>query len=635
MSKIKIIPSSGIFPKRNAYDLPGTLDGDAIRSAAATANNCDFRSGRVEPIKNLGSSAGVGGDSIYLFNGSWLSWAGKDVDVVKSPIESSDRIIYSGDDEPKIREGSNIYTLGLPAPTAAPSQATQAKTAADFTLTWHWYYEEPTGVRVDADASAISPTETTPGVTYTLSSIPAKIAASADSRFIMWAELYDGATYLGKIIPTPAKDSPQTDAEQDGVVLTGSLAVGATAVLTILYDTSRAAQYTKERSYYYSFVRIWSDGKIDLGPPSAASATLSVEPTEDVQLSSIETAPTGYNITHIWVYRLAVSDSGEDYQFVAQITAGTTTYLDQLADSALGEVDPIYTYSAPPTDLTSLRSHPAGFLIGISPTLKSVCCSVKREIHAFPALTHRIALKETPVSIDVVGQTIIVTTLGDPYYIYGEDPAALSEPDRVPINQANLSKKGTINTGAEVIYPSPDGLVSIGPSGINIVTQEHYTKEQWEALSPSTMVGAYFDRRVFMFMPAAQKHLLFNGTELGVIDGGAEAVHVDPESDTLYISFGNVIYPWGTGINREITWRSGYIRYPSLQTWGAARVYSQGYPVTLNLYRNGEAMITKTISSSDAVVLPKETSSREWHGFEVVTTHAVDSIEISESRSEL
>lgn len=633
MSKLTIVPSDGIFPRLNPHDLPGQSNGEELRSAAVTALNVDLRSGRAKPVNNLGASVGTGNNSIYLFGATWLNWSG-DVDVVKEPIESSARIVYSGDGAPKIRQSSDIYTLGLPAPTTAPTQATQAKTSASFTLTFHYFYEEPNGVRSDPDAAAIAPATTTPGVTYTLAAIPAKVAASASSRFIMWAELYSGTTYLGKIIPSPAKDSTQTDAEQNGVILTGSLVVGANAVLTINYDTSRAAQYTKERQYYYAFVRIWADGKIDLGPPGPSTAVISVSPTQNVNLTNMETAPAGYNITHKWIYRLVVTDAGEDYQFVAQVTAATTTYLDELADSALGEVDPIYTYSAPPTDLTCLRAHPAGFLIGISPSLKSVCMSVQREIHAWPALTHRIALKETPKTVDVVGQTIVVTTDGEPYFIYGEDPAALSQPDRVPMNQPNLSKKGTVNTGGEVIYPCPDGLMSIGPNGVSLVTEQHYTKEQWAALTPASMVGAYHDQRVFLFL-ANSTHLVFRGTELTIVSGGAQAVHVDPTNDTLYISVSSLIYPWGTGSARTLTWRSGYMRYPELQTWGAGRVYAAGYPVTLNLYRNGASTITKTVSSNAPFMFPKETSAIEWQGVEIVSAYDVDKIELAESRSEL
>ncbi len=633
MSILKIIPTGGVFPRLNPHDLPGQNNGDEIRSAAVTALNSDLRSGRLKPINNLGASVGTGNNSIYLFGATWLNFSG-DVDVVKEPVESSARIVYSGDSAPKIREGASTYTLGLPAPTTSPTQATAAKASADFTITWAWYYEEPTGVRVDVDLSVIAPATTTPGVTYTLAVIPAKVAASAAARFVMWASLYSGTTYLGKIIPAPAKDAAQTDAEQNGVILTGSLAVAGTAILTILYDTSRAAQYTKERTYYYSFVRIWGDGKIDLGPPGPVTAVLSVEPTQDVNLTNMETAPAGYNITHKWIYRLAVTDAGEDYQFVAQVTAATTTYSDTLTDSELGEVDPIYTYTAPPTDLTCLRAHPAGFLIGISPALKSICCSVQREIHAWPALTHRIALKEAPVSVDVVGQTIVVTTLGDPYYIYGEDPAVLSQPDRVPINQPNLSKKGTVNTGAEVLYPCPDGLMSIGPNGVSLVTEQHYTKEQWAALAPTTMVGAYHDQRVFLFL-AGGTHLIFRGTELTTVSGTAQSVHVDPTNDTLYLSSSSLIYPWGTGSARTLTWRSGYIRFPELKTFGAGRVWASGYPVTLNLYRNGGTTITKSVTSNEPFVFPRETSAISWEGFEVISAYNIDKIELAESRSEL
>ena len=146
------------------------------------------------------------------------------------------------------------------------------------------------------------------------------------------------------------------------------------------------------------------------------------------------------------------------------------------------------------------------------------------------------------------------------------------------------------------------------------------------------MIGAFYNQRIYMFM--ASSHLVFRGTELVTVDGSAQAVHVDPETDTLYISSSNLVYPYGTGSNRTLTWRSAYFRYPSLQTWGAVRIFADGYPVTFNMYRNGTT-VSISVTSSDSVVLPRETSAVEWLGFEVVASSGVSRIEIAESRGEL
>ncbi|MCG7931972.1 MAG: hypothetical protein N0E44_18220 [Candidatus Thiodiazotropha lotti] len=641
MSKLVLIPSDGIYPRRDPYDLPGQVNADdtgvTVRSAGVTAQNCDFRDGRLNPKKSLGGSVGIGNNSIYLNGADWLNWSG-DVDVVRSPIESSDRIVYSGDGEPKIQDGSTVYPLGLPAPTSAPTVASQAKASFGFTITWHYYYEEPNGVREDADESAIYVTETTPGEVYTLATIPAPVAASADARFILWGELFDGSKYLGKVIPEPANDAPQTDAEYNGASITGTLEVTASAVVSLAYDTSRSSKYTTERAYYYCFVRKWGDGKIDLGPPGEVSTIIGIDPTEDANLTDIESAPAGYGITHIWIYRLAVAISGEDYQFVDEIAAGTTSYLDEIADENLGEVDPEYIYSAPPSDLTSLKAHPAGFLIGISQSLKSVCCSAIREIHAWPSISHRYALKDNPVAIELIGNTIVVTTDGDPVYIFGDEPDALSPPDRIPIKQANMAKRGTIFTGDAVIYPAPDGLVSVGQGSGTVLTNAYYTQEQWQALDPASMICAWHDRKIYVFHSAGCLIFRFDDgrVELTTTDDTADAVHVDAETDALYISRNGAIYQWGAGTsNRTALFHSGYIRYPSLKTFGAVKVFADGYPVMVRMYRKDKGTILKSLNNGNAAYLPRGSSAQEWEGFEIESAYSVDQVIFADSRGEL
>jgi hypothetical protein len=646
MPKLTLIPSDGIYPRRDPYDLPGQVNADesgvTVRAAGVTAQNCDFREGRLNPKRGLGGSVGTGNNSIYLNGSEWLNWSG-DVDVVRSPIESSSRIVYTGDGEPKIREGSTVYPLGLPAPASAPTVAAQAKTAFGFTITWHYYYEEPDGVREDSDADRITVMEMTPGTLFIVPTLPLKQVASDDARFVLWGELFDSTKYLGKLIPEPATDAPQTDAEYNGSAITGDLIIETSAgsdygLLTLKYDTSRASKYTAERAYYYCFVRKWRDGKIDLGPPGEISDIIGIDPTEDAQLTNIETAPSGYGITHIWIYRLAVAISGEDYQFVDEITSGTSSYLDEIVDENLGEVDPEYIYSAPPSDLTCLRAHPAGFILGISPSLKSVCCSALREIHAFPSISHRYPLKDNPVAIELIGNTVVVTTDADPVYIFGDQPDALSLPDRIPIKQANMSKRGTIFTGDSVVYPSPDGLVSVGQGSGTVISNAYYTREQWQALDPSSMICAWHDREIFVFHSTGCLIFRFDDgrVELTTTDDTADAVYVDDETDSLYISRNGVIYQWNGGTcNRTALFRSGHIRYPSLKTFGAVKAFADGYPVTVRMYRKDKDAILKILSDSDAVHLPRGSSAQEWEGFEIESAHSVDQVIFAESRGEL
>jgi hypothetical protein len=234
----------------------------------------------------------------------------------------------------------------------------------------------------------------------------------------------------------------------------------------------------------------------------------------------------------------------------------------------------------------------------------------------------------------VVGQTIIVTTNGDPVYLYGDDPAALSQPDRVPIAQANLSKRGTVNAGSAVMYPSPDGILAVGPGTAEVVTKNYYTRAQWQALQPSTMISAWHDQTLFVFH--ATGCLILREGVLTTTTDVIEGLHVHPENDALYVSIGGEIKQWEAGSSRTMTWRSGYFRFPTLHTWGAARVDADGYPVTLKMYRaEGSQTIERIIYSNDPINFPRGTSAREWQGIEVSSAYTVSQILLAQSRSEL
>jgi hypothetical protein len=124
--------------------------------------------------------------------------------------------------------------------------------------------------------------------------------------------------------------------------------------------------------------------------------------------------------------------------------------------------------------------------------------------------------------------------------------------------------------------------------------------------------------------------------ELTTTDDTADAVYVDDETDSLYISRNGVIYQWNGGTcNRTALFRSGHIRYPSLKTFGAVKAFADGYPVTVRMYRKDKDAILKILSDSDAVHLPRGSSAQEWEGFEIESAHSVDQVIFAESRGEL
>lgn len=103
--------------------VPALHDRALPENFAVEAINARFRSSILEPIGGMTPVANIAGPAatIHLFNGTWLSWSNI-VDAVPAPI-AENRLYYTGDGAPKVRDAGTIYGLALPAPTGAPTVA--------------------------------------------------------------------------------------------------------------------------------------------------------------------------------------------------------------------------------------------------------------------------------------------------------------------------------------------------------------------------------------------------------------------------------------------------------------------------------------------------------------------------------
>ncbi len=167
---LSLPPNGGLIPKLADNMLPP--------GGAVIATNVDLRSGLIKPISNIGAFVGRGNTSLYLDNttGTWYTWP-TDVDVVRSPV-SQTRIIVTDGSNPTIQElhptHTATYSLGIPAPTSVIVPSALPSSTPAFTIEWHWFYEETSGIRDNSDLTTLSVTTVTPNTTYTVHAIPAR-----------------------------------------------------------------------------------------------------------------------------------------------------------------------------------------------------------------------------------------------------------------------------------------------------------------------------------------------------------------------------------------------------------------------------------------------------------------------------
>jgi hypothetical protein len=118
------------------------------------------------------------------------------------------------------------------------------------------------------------------------------------------------------------------------------------------------------RAYVYTYVSTFGVVKEESGPSPAATVTVNTA-SGTVTVSGFTAAPTtGYNITHRRIYRTITGASSVTYSFVAEIPVATTSYVDSLTATQLGENLPSLNFEPPPSDLKGLVAMPNGMLAG-------------------------------------------------------------------------------------------------------------------------------------------------------------------------------------------------------------------------------------------------------------------------------
>jgi hypothetical protein len=111
--RIDLANFRGSIPRVTARNLPETH--------AAMAINCEFERTTLAPVRKAGlvETLNANASTFYRFGETWLGWAGH-VSVARAPI-AANRIYYTGDGAPKVRDNGIVYNLALPAPETPPT----------------------------------------------------------------------------------------------------------------------------------------------------------------------------------------------------------------------------------------------------------------------------------------------------------------------------------------------------------------------------------------------------------------------------------------------------------------------------------------------------------------------------------
>jgi len=561
MSQIRVDGFRGLIPRQSTKLMDEHYAQEII--------DARISSGAIEGWRNdsLDEAIPLLGDVQTIYRdeqGNWLQF-NDDVDIVKAPIanDTTDRLYYTGDtrDSPlKLRVTNNTLIDSPAATSGTVDGATQANPVV-INDTGHGLFTgaliTPTGETGMVEINDIEFRVTVVDANnFSLDGINGSgyTAANGDGT---WARSLNQFPEDSKLAGVPAPTTAPT------VALAGA-----------------AGSNPEAAAYVYTFVNDWGEESA----PSPPSSVITVTDTESVDITDMDQAITGnYVGVGKWrLYRIASGNTGADYLFLAEVTinASTPQYNDVILTANLGEVLPTEGWDLPPDGLKGLTSMSNGVVAGFIDNTVYFCEPFLP--YTYPHLTsgkkYTLSTDYPIVGLGYFGISLVVCTEAETYLITGYHPDSMSM-EKLPYKHACVSKRGIVAVEGGVIFPAPDGLFYIGAGGGKLITEDYYTRKEWQILTPQLMIGEFHDNR-YIFQSVSQRGFFMyqpKERELIVVAGDYTAFYVDPQTDTFYNLVNdlgtNKIYTFNTaGTRRSFRWKSKVFYLNGDQTMTAARI---------------------------------------------------------------
>ena len=384
-------------------------------------------------------------------------------------------------------------------------------------------------------------------------------------------------------------------------------------------DNTSAADGAALSSRAYLYTEITTFG--EEGPPSEVTSADIVDAENGATVTlTLPAATSGnYSIAKRRIYR---TDINGVFRFVKDVTgtsAGTTT--EAVTDDLLGEEIESSDNLAPPDDTTS--DHPDGPMLGITTMPNGITAGFSGNTllfsesylpHSYP-LANQLTTQDDIVAIVSIASGLLVTTKGKPLMASGTDPSAMAMVE-IDANLPCVNKRSLVDMGEYAIYSSPDGLVLASNSGIQLITEQILTRDQWQTEYYPSNVEAYeyegkyiaftFDgsdnstKKGFIFDPRGGKNAFVN------LNFYATAGFNDRENDELYLVIDGTLKKFARGTTkRSYLWKSKEFFSNRPLSPGIAKVDAEAYnALTFKLFADGSLKHTQTVANSDPFRLP-------------------------------
>lgn len=344
----------------------------------------------------------------------------------------------------------------------------------------------------------------------------------------------------------------------------------------------------------------------------------------DVTLTGFAAPTSSRNFDRIRIYRSQTSASGATaLYFIAEVQFPVpTSFVDDPETTPIQEtIGSVYS-NPPPDDLQGIIALPNGMMAGFTGNKLYFCEPWKP--HAWPE-NYVLTTSFDIVGLGAFGRSIAIMTTGNPYIASGITPDAMAM-ELIEVNYPCVSKRGIVDLGYAVAYPSTDGLVVVSAKGAELVTKDLFTRDQWEQLNPNNMVASQFYGRYiasYSYVDNAgatqQGTLIIDMTGeqpfVSRVDRYYNYMFFEIGAGKLYVLDGQNVQEWDSVVQpfMQMTWRSKNFVLDGHINLGAAMVDSD-IPAT------SSGSVTPSISISDATLGAGSYSATVVNGSVVTTT---------------
>jgi hypothetical protein len=449
---------------------------------------------------------------------------------------------------------------------------------------------------------------------------------SIDSKFRVRSSVASFTILTGAVVTDVLDDYTFTYAQ------VGANYTGTAGTTTFFHDVSESdtdqAQYfgdTMNGTYIQSGVVITVTTAIDHGYTTG----------DRVYLNFI----SGLSVDGL--YQIATTPSSTSFTVTADASFSTSgnlfvdnySFIDTFDPLGLTNILITDDFDAPPANLQGITAVQNNILAGF--VGNELYFSEPAYPHAWPA-KYKITLEYNIVALAAVAGYLFVMTEGYPYQFSGGDPATMSFA-RVDTLYPCLSKRGIVNMGYGVLYPTHGGLALYSPlSGGALITKALEDWDTWGiSLDPTTLDAEFFDDKYFGAHSTGG--IIFErddniGGILTTFTYSPTAIYYDPPSGKLFYAAGTAgdIYEWNnlSQPNSVLEWKSKVLESKDFINLGAARVvadyinvstdwdltntdwdattslWNQGQDVTFKLWANKQLIFTTTVSDENVFRLP-------------------------------